>query len=201
MDMRNTYTSGSSRENISAERLVMAAMFAALTFVATSVIKLSTPTFGYIHLGDCFVLLSGILLGPVMGGLAAGIGSALADLLGGYALWVPGTFVIKMFTASVAAIVYGAFTKNGTGRASLKASVPAGIAGEAVMVFGYFLYNIFVIAVSGGGFKASALIAAAAASLAEIPFNVVQGTAGIVLASALLPILVKVTDSLARHRA
>ena len=94
-------------KQLSATRqIVMTAMFAALTLLATFIIKIQTPTFGYIHLGDAFVLLSGFFLGPFLGGLAAGIGSALSDLLGGYAIWVPGTFVIKYFTAFVAAFVF-----------------------------------------------------------------------------------------------
>lgn len=53
-------------------RLVMAALLAAITCVVTMVIKIPiTATGGYINLGDCIVLLSGILLGPLYGGLAA----------------------------------------------------------------------------------------------------------------------------------
>ena len=61
-------------KQLSATRqIVMTAMFAALTLLATFIIKIQTPTFGYIHLGDAFVLLSGFFLGPFLGGLAAGI--------------------------------------------------------------------------------------------------------------------------------
>ena len=45
-------------------KLVMAALLAALTYVATTVIKIPTPTGGYVHPGDGMVLLSGWLLGP-----------------------------------------------------------------------------------------------------------------------------------------
>lgn len=44
-------------------KLVMAALLAALTYVATTVIKIPTPTGGYVHPGDGMVLLSGWLLG------------------------------------------------------------------------------------------------------------------------------------------
>ena len=76
-------------------RLVLAALFAALTFVATNIIRVPIPaTDGYINLGDCVVLLGAFLLGPVYGAAAGGIGSALADILSGYAVFAPGTFVI-----------------------------------------------------------------------------------------------------------
>ena len=61
-------------------KLVISALMAALVCVATMVIRIPTPTNGYVNLGDCFVLLSGWLLGPWWGGAAAGIGSMLTDL-------------------------------------------------------------------------------------------------------------------------
>ena len=66
------------------KKIVMTALFAALACVATMSIRIPTPgTSGYIHPGDAIVILSGIILGPAYGFLAAGIGSCMADLLGG----------------------------------------------------------------------------------------------------------------------
>ena len=62
------------------KKIIITALFAALTCVATMIVKIPTPTMGYIHPGDAIVLLSGFILGPVYGGLAAGIGSAFSDL-------------------------------------------------------------------------------------------------------------------------
>ena len=70
-------------KNMKTKKLIFAALFAALTCVATMIIKVPTPTMGYIHPGDSIVLLSGFLLGPLYGGLAAGIGSMFSDLFGG----------------------------------------------------------------------------------------------------------------------
>lgn len=82
--------------NKSLKNLVMAALFAALSCVATSIIRIPTPgTGGYIHPGDAIVILSGVFLGPVYGLFAGGIGSALSDFIGGYFVYVPITFVIK----------------------------------------------------------------------------------------------------------
>ena len=67
------------------QKLVLTALFAALTCVATMIIRIPTPgTGGYIHPGDALVILSGIILGPLYGFLAAGLGSCLSDFLGGY---------------------------------------------------------------------------------------------------------------------
>ena len=76
--------------------LVIAALMAALTCMATMIIQLPTPTFGYIHLGDTFVILCGIILGPVIGGLAAGIGSMMADILSSYAIYAIPTFYASL---------------------------------------------------------------------------------------------------------
>ena len=59
--------------------IVLAALLAAFTTVATMIIKIPTPTMGYIHLGDGLVLLCGILLGPGLGAAAAGIGQEVDD--------------------------------------------------------------------------------------------------------------------------
>ena len=66
------------------KKMVIAALFAALACVATMAIRIPTPgTGGYIHPGDAVVILCGIFLNPGAAFLAAGMGSAMADLLGG----------------------------------------------------------------------------------------------------------------------
>ena len=52
--------------NTKVRKLTTTALFMALTCVATSIIKIPTVgTGGYVHPGDAFVVLSGILLGPL----------------------------------------------------------------------------------------------------------------------------------------
>ena len=62
--------------------MVTAAVLAALSCVATMVVQIPSPMNGYVNLGDCFVLLSGWLLGPWWGAAAGGIGSMLVFRLG-----------------------------------------------------------------------------------------------------------------------
>ena len=62
--------------NTRTKKIVMAALMAALTCVATMIIKIPSPLKGYINLGDCIVLVSGWILSPAYGFLAAGLGSA-----------------------------------------------------------------------------------------------------------------------------
>ena len=99
-------------ENQKVRKLVLSALMAALVYVATSVIQIPSPVNGYVNLGDCFVLLSGWLLGPWYGAAAAGIGSMLVDLLSGYGHYVPGTLIIKGLDALVAALIFRALGRQ-----------------------------------------------------------------------------------------
>ena len=83
--------------------LAVTALMAAFTCIATMSIRIPTPTLGYIHPGDCLVLLCGVILGPVAGFLAAGIGSMFADILSGYIIYAIPTLIIKGVTALIAA--------------------------------------------------------------------------------------------------
>lgn len=159
--------------------LVLTALFAALGYVGTAALQIPTPTNGYVNLGDAVVILGAFLLGPVYGAIAGGIGPALADLLSGYMMWVPGTLVIKALMGLTAALLYRALRKK------LGAMLAAGIAAEAIMVVGYWLYTALMSLSEAGGFGLSLVIAAAG-----IPGNLVQAAFGIA-ASTLLALALK----------
>ena len=164
--------------NTNLKKLVMAALFAALACVATMSIRIPTPgTGGYIHPGDAIVILSGVVLGPVWGLLAGGIGSALADLLGGYFVYVPITFVIKGLIALTAGLIY---RKIGKTKKSRYAAVSLG--GIVDIVF-----------VAGGYFLCEFMMYGAAAA-ASIPANVIQGASGLILSIVLYPVLIAIPD-------
>ncbi|MBR6694535.1 MAG: ECF transporter S component, partial [Clostridia bacterium] len=59
--------------NTRTKKIVMAALMAALACVATMIIKIPSPLKGYLNLGDCIVLVSGWMLSPTYGFLAAGL--------------------------------------------------------------------------------------------------------------------------------
>lgn len=85
--------------------VVIVAVFAALVFVSSMIsvpIPVAIGDVTRIHLGNIFCLLSGLILGPVGGGLAAGIGSALYDVTNpAYITSAPFTFVFKFMLAAV----------------------------------------------------------------------------------------------------
>lgn len=149
-------------------------MLAALTCVATMVIKIPSPLNGYINLGDCIVLLSGWLLSPVYGFFAAGLGSALADLFSGYAAYAPATFLIKGLMALIACGGVKLFQKRVDKQFS---RIISGITAELFMIAGYWLFEGFLY-----GFISSAV---------NIPANGLQGLAGLILGILLIHIFEK----------
>jgi uncharacterized membrane protein len=155
-------------------KLVTAALMAAMTCVVTMILPIKIPlgNEGYIHPGDAFVMLSGIILGPLYGSLAAGIGSALSDLLLGYPHYVIPTFIIKTFAAFLCSYTYRKFHTK-------PVILPCIFSGIVVTV-GYFLYENLIF---GSTFTAA---------IVGVPFNILQSILGIILVCILLPLLKKV---------
>lgn len=177
------------------KKWVTAALFAALTCVCTMIIRLPTPTCGYIHPGDGMVLLSGLILGPAAGALAAGIGSMLSDLCSGYLAWVPATFLIKALSAMSAGFLFRRCRLRTKGRRCLTLRVIlGGLIGETLMVCGYFLFEVGLNAAANGRLTSAAIAGGIAYSAAGIPANMIQGVTGIVIACLLLPVLQKIPD-------
>lgn len=87
------------------KKLCKTAIMAALVFLGTYCFKIPAPN-GYTHLGDCMIFIAVLILGGKKGALAGGIGSALADALGGYMLWILPTFFIKAIMALIMSFIY-----------------------------------------------------------------------------------------------
>lgn len=182
-----------TQETVSSSRLrlaVTSALFAALTFVGTFIIKVPTVTNGYIHPGDGFVILSGVFLGPLWGGLAAGFGSMLSDLIAGYITYVPATFIIKALVAVIASGLTALVQKLMQNKKNVVPVITGGVVGEIFMVIAYFVFETFLaVFTATGGFTASSFNAALAASAAGIPANIIQGVFGVIIAAVLYPVL------------
>lgn len=161
-----------------ARLLALTGLFAALGCVGTMILQVPSPTGGYMNLGDAVVILGAWLLGPVYGAVAGGVGPAMADLLSGYAVYVPATLVIKAVMALTAALLYRALGKKGLLLCAAAAEVP--------MVLGYWLFDGLLAAASGGG----ALGLCLTASAAGIPSNLVQAAFG-AAASTLLALALR----------
>lgn len=150
------------------KRIAIGGIFAAFVFIGT---ELHIPTaIGFMNLGDAVILLAAYLIGPAAI-LPAAIGSALGDLLAGYPVYIIPTFIIKGVMALVAALIFG--NRSGKKPAFLK-RLTAGLAAEAVMIAGYFVFEAFLYgALTASGSILFNLIQAAAALIVAIPLTYV----------------------------
>lgn len=138
--------------------LAFSGLMAAVICVATAFIKFPTPI-GYIHIGDGFIFLATALFG-YYGIAASAIGSALADILSGYFIYAPASFIIKGLMGFIAV----AYINNNY---KFFRCLFAYLIAEIIMVMGYFLFEIAIY-----GYQAAA---------ASMLFNDVQGLFGIVI--------------------
>ena len=169
--------------NSNVYELMLTGLMTALVMAATSFFRIPViATNGYIHLGDAMVFLSVLILGRKNGTIAAAGGSALADLLGGYAHWVPWTFVIKGLMAFVTATLLAGTPRvdgaadNGqresSGNPVSIREILAMTAGGLVMIAGYFIAHRVIYGTM-------------AAPLAALPGNIIQAAAGVVIAEVM----------------
>ena len=149
------------------KELCIQGLLTALVTVCTMVFQIPvSATQGYIHLGDSMILLSSVFFGWKYGMAAGGIGSALADLLSGYAHWAPFTLIIKGGMGLLIGLIAD-FTGKQEKFFTLR-NMAGGVIGIIWMVFGYFI---------GGGILKSSFAVAAT----SIPENLVQGAAGMAI--------------------
>ena len=162
------------------KQLALTALFAALCLVGTLVIVIPLPV-GFFNVGDVFVLLAGWFLGPVYGSIAAGLGSALADVIAGYGIYSPFTFIIKAMDALNAYLVWRFLKKwIRKERFDVVARFCSALVGEAIMILGYFLTEMLLYGFSG--------------AVGTLFGNALQGGCCLLLATALASLLYPLKD-------
>lgn len=173
----NKHTSGSSRSEKSDNTLIFVttAMMTAMVMIATTFFKIPNAM-GYIHLGDGFVLLAAIILPKKYACFAGGVGAGLADIYGGYAVWAPWTLVIKIVMVLIVQLFFDFLMK--------RASNGKHIAKIAGIPFAeLFAYVLAVLWTVSGYYVAQGFISGNwIAPVADVPGNVLQASAGAVIA-------------------
>lgn len=122
-----------------ARMIAITGIMLAVTFVMTRSITFSIGPGGYVHMGDVAIFVTGILFGPLVGLVAGGLGTALADVSLGYGAWAPGTLVIHGLQGFAIGLI--------AWRTDIRRMVIAAIVGGAILVVGYFLYMLIFIPV------------------------------------------------------
>lgn len=168
-------------------KLVFAAVFAALVFIVTSQIPpIPIPaTSGYFNVGEATIYVAALLFGPFVGGFSGGIGAMLADIYLGYGHFAPGTLIIKGVEGVIVGFLNVKLKKyipNSTARATISVVV-----GGLEMVAGYFLYET-LLAVLFPGLEIFAF--------AEIPINIGQMLAGLIIAVPIMHAILRIFPQL-----
>lgn len=159
---------------INIKKLTTCAIFSAIICVVTTFVAVPAPAIGNINLGDIFILCSAWLLGP-WGAVASGIGACLADLLSGFAIYAPATFVIKILMALICHYVSLGLLK--VVKLKIVPHFISALCAEGFMVLGYFLYETVIY-----GFTAA---------IASVPFNLIQGSVCMVIGTGVILLLLK----------
>ena len=152
------------QQNRNALKVAMVAVLTAVVVVFTLVVRIPTAK-GYLNLCDVAISFIAFTFGPWSAFIAAGLGTAPADLISGYAQWAPISFVVHGVEGLLIALIV---RQKGN---------------EAVSIFRKLLAGLVCIAtVSLGYFVLSALfISTASVAAAEIPGNIAQSGVGFVL--------------------
>ena len=139
--------------------ICISAMFAALVFVATFLVKVPLPV-GYVHIGDGIVFLASALLPLPYAMVASAVGVGLADLCAGYAIYIPITVIIRILT-----VLFFSRKKQMLSWHNIIALAAAIV----LCAVGYWAFEAIFVYESG------------IAALAGLPFNIAQSALGAII--------------------
>ncbi len=156
-------------KNKSLISLCQTALFVALVFIATFLLKIPYP-YGYLHMGDTMIFLAVALIGWKKGFIAGAIGAALSDFYLGYFIWVGPTFAFKAIMAIVTGLIFNLLCNKQ--KNPVAALVAGSVVGGALQCLCYSIASYFIY----GGWGAF---------ISSLPGNLAQTGAGIAIAAFL----------------
>ena len=149
--------------------LVITSMLIALVFVATLLLNIKLPITangGLVHLGTGMLFVVAIVFGPKKGAIAAAVGMGLFDLVSGWTLWAPFTFLTRGLQGYIVGKIAWSKGRYGT---SSRFNLAAMIASVPFMLGGYYICE-------------TVLFSSWIVPAASIPGNIVQNIVGICVA-------------------
>ncbi|KZL93321.1 ECF transporter S component [Clostridium magnum] len=172
--------------NVKTQDMVQVALMAALTYISTAAINVPMGSIlkGVVHLGDTMIFLAAVLLGRKKAFLSAAIGMCMFDLFSPYIIWAPFTFFIKGIMAYIAGTI--AYRKDYDGN-NLWNNIIGFALGGIWMIAAYYVAGVLIMHFVMNVALGQALML----SIGEIPGNITQVVAGIILAIPLGRILKK----------
>ena len=137
----NQVQTGTSLPKITAKQLTIDAMFVALTLVFTAFINIQLPSAmgGLIHLGNIPMFVAAMLFGKRSGAIAGGVGMAVFDLLSGWTLYAPCTFIVVGLMGYTTGAISNVKKLN-----RHAARILAMVIACVIKVAGYYVYEVFL---------------------------------------------------------
>lgn len=173
--MQNT----TSYANLRTFDLVLTSMLIALVFVATLLLNIKlpiSPNGGLVHLGTGMLFIVSTVFGPKKGAIAGAVGMGLFDLISGWTLWAPFTFL----TRGLQGYIVGKIAWSGGRRGnSVGINLFATIISVPFMLAGYYICERVLF----GNWIIPA---------ASIPGNLIQNFVGICIAIPVCIVLKKI---------
>ncbi len=181
-------------EKITVQKMCLVGLMAAMVYVASAFLQIPIPTLignTRLHMGNVMCLLSGLLLGPVGGGVAAGIGSAFFDITNpAYISSAPFTFVFKFLMAWLCGRLYLVFRHKGN---VVFYSTIAAAAGNLLYIILYLGKSFFEAAVFLQQPVAGVLVSVLQKGTISTMNGVIAVIAAVPLSLAIRPALGKIT--------
>lgn len=171
------------KRKTSTKEIVLMGLMIALIWIAGSIIKIPSLG-GFVHIGDCMVFLSVIVLGKKKGAVASALGMFLVDALGGYYLWAPFTLLIK----GAMAYICGSIIETLGHQRQVIRYLAGFLIGGIFMVVAYFGAGIIM---SGFLTEKLGLMQGIAFASKDIIGNIIQVGTGIVIAFPLSTVILK----------
>jgi len=142
----------SKKENALVQ-ISLVSIMTALVAVGTLIIRIPNPMGGYFNVGDAMIFICALTFNPIIGGIAGGLGSAIADIIGFPVFAIP-TLVVKGLEGFLASLI--------ANKKDVSRDVLAVVVAGSEMVIGYFLVELIPLQWGLGG------------ALIEVPGNIVQ---------------------------
>lgn len=158
--------------DLSALAVALIGVMLAVVFVTTRFTQIPIGPGGYIHLGDTAIFFASFVFGPIVAMVAGAFGTAFSDLTSGYANYAPGTFIIHGLQGLVAGII--------AWRGGLQRMILGAVAGAAILVAGYFIYDFAILRLGIG------------TAVSDAGLNLFQVSAGAVIA---IPLVIAVRQA------
>jgi len=117
-------------------RIVFSGIFIGLVTLVTMIFIVPVGSVGYFNLGDVVIMLIALVVNSMQAMFIGGLGSFLADMLSGYAVYAPFTLVIKGLEGLVIAYLFR--------KMKSKHAWFALLAGGLVITFGYPLADMWI---------------------------------------------------------